>query len=324
MLIDIHGDIWTDITVKRLMGETDVIRRCHLERFKNGNMAGGIFIVWADPPHDKRPKERLEENIRAMSKEIYESRDFLKIVYDSDGFRKAISEEKLAVMLGLEGLSAIQDDIEGVYALYQFGFRHASLTWNEQNELATGSSGDSTRGLTTKGKDVIKIMNDLGMILDVSHANDKTFWDVYEYTDRPFISSHSNSRNLCNVPRNLTDEQIKAIAERDGLIGINAFQEFISRNPEKRNVDFLINHIEHMAEIAGIDRIALGFDFFEYLENDTTDTFTENPYRGTIGLEDISKADNLIKNLKSRGFSKDDIDGISHKNFLKFLDRVTK
>lgn len=322
MLIDIHGDIWTDVTVKRLMGETDVIKRRHLERFKKGNMSGGIFIVWADPPHDKRPKERLAENIRAMSKEIYESRNFLEIVYDADGFRKAVSEEKLAVILGLEGLGAIQDDIEGIYPLYQFGFRHASLTWNEQNELATGSSGDSTRGLTTKGKDVIKIMNDLGMILDVSHANDKTFWDVYEYTDRPFISSHSNSRNLCNVPRNLTDEQIKAIAEKDGLIGINAFQEFISRDPEKRNVDFLINHIEHIAEIAGIDRIALGFDFFEYLENDTTDTFTENPYKRTIGLEDISKADNLIKKLKSRGFSKDHINKISHENFLSFLDRI--
>lgn len=322
MLFDIHGDIWTDVTVKRQKGLKNVIRDYHLERFKKGNMAGGIFVIWIDPPHDERPKERLHESIKAMSSEIWENQDILKVIYNKDDFYQAIKENKLAVLLGLEGLSGIGEDVEWIYTLYQLGFRHATLTWNEQNPLATGARGDVNRGLTTLGKDAIRIMESLGMILDVSHANDKTFWDVYNATTKPFIASHSNSRALCNVPRNLTDDQIKAIGEKDGLIGINAFNEFIHQDRDKRTVDYLINHIEHIANLIGIDHVALGFDFFEYIENDTSDTFTDDPYVGTVGIEDISKGNNLVSKLGERGFSKEDIEKIGYKNFLNLMDRV--
>ncbi len=324
MLIDIHGDIWTDVTIKRGLGKRDVIRTDHLNKFKKGGMSGGIFVIWADPPHDQRPKERLVESIKAMGCELWESRDFLKVVYNTDDFYRAASENKLAVLLGLEGLSCIEDNVESLYALYQFGFRHATLTWNEQNALATGVKGDQDRGLTAKGKEAVKIMNELGIILDVSHANDKTFWDIYNETSVPFIASHSNCRQLCNVPRNLNDDQIRAIGEKKGLIGINSFNEFISFEDDKMTVDYLINHIEHIAGLIGTGHIALGFDFFEYLEGDTTDSFTTDAYKGTIGLEDISKAGNLINKLAERGFSKEDIDKISYKNFLSLMSRILK
>ncbi len=322
MLFDIHGDIGTDVTVKRQKGLKNVIRDYHLERFKKGNMAGGIFVIWIDPPHDERPKERLHESIKAMSTEIWENQDILKVIYNKDDFYQAVKGNKFAVLLGLEGLSGIGEDVEWIYTLYQLGFRHATLTWNEQNALATGARGDVNRGLTTLGKDAIKIMESLGMILDVSHANDKTFWDVYNATTKPFIASHSNSRALCDVPRNLTDDQIKAIGEKDGLIGINAFNEFIHQDRDKRTVDYLINHIEHIVNLIGIDHVALGFDFFEYIENDTSDTFTDDPYVGTLGIEDISKGNNLVAKLGERGFSKEDIEKIGYKNFLNLMDRV--
>lgn len=324
MLVDIHGDIWTDVTIKRGLGKKDIIRSEHLEKFIKGGMTGGIFIVWADPPHDQRPKERLIESLKAMGSELWESRDILKVIYNTNDFFKAIEENKLAVMLGLEGLSSIGEDVECIYALYQFGFRHATLTWNEQNALATGVKGDTGRGLTSKGKEAVKIINELGMILDVSHANDKTFWDIYYETDIPFIASHSNCRSLCNVPRNLNDDQIRAVGERNGLIGMNSFNEFISFEPDKMTVDYLINHIEHIVDLIGIDHIALGFDFFEYLESETTDSFTSDAYKGTIGLEDISKAGNLIRKLSERGFTKDDIEKISYKNFLNLMGRIMK
>lgn len=322
MLFDIHGDIWTDVTVKRLSGEKDVIKNRHLDRFKKGNMVGGIFVVWADPPHDKRPAERLQESIEAMSAEILESQDILQIIYDSKDFYRAMKDNKLAVMLGLEGLSSIGEDVEKLYPLYQFGFRHVSLTWNEENELATGVGGNINRGLSDKGIEAVKLINNLGMILDVSHLNEKSFWDVYKTSDKPFIASHSNARSLCDVPRNLWDDQIKAIGERDGLVGINAFNEFIHRDSEKRNVDFLIKHIEHISNLIGIDKVALGFDFFEYLEGDSTDEFTEEPYKGTKGLEDISKSNNLIEGLKKKGYSKEEIEGLSYKNFINFMDKI--
>ena len=324
MILDIHGDIWTDVTIKRELGKNNIIRDYHLERFKKGGMVGGIFVIWADPPHDQRPKERLVDSIRAMSKEIWESREILRVMYDSKDFYKAVEEKKLVVLLGLEGLSSIGNDVDALYVLYQLGFRHVSLTWNEQNDLATGVKGDINRGLTLNGKEAVKIINDLGIILDVSHANEKTFWDIYETSDKPFIASHSNSRTLCDVPRNLTDNQIRAIGEKNGLIGINAFNEFIHVEPEKRTVDYLINHIEHIVNLIGINKVALGFDFFEYLENDTTDSFTNDSYKGTTGLEDISKGYQLITKLGERGFAKEDIEKISYKNFISLMDRVLK
>lgn len=324
MLIDIHGDIWTDVTVKRSLGERDIIKRYHLDRFKKGGMTGGTFIVWIDPPHDERPKERFEETIKYMSAEIWENQDILKVIYNSKDFYKAVDEEKLAVLLGLEGISCLGEDLEGLYTLYQLGFRQISLTWNEQNAFATGVRGDLNRGLTDLGKRAVKIIEDLGIILDVSHTNDKTFWDIYSVATKPIIASHSNARALCNVPRNITDEQIKAIGETNGLVGINAFNEFIHVDRDKRNVDFLINHIEHIVDLIGIDHVAFGFDFFEYLEEDTSSSFIEDPYKGTQGIEDISKAPNLIRRLSERGFSKEDIEKISYKNFLNLIDRVLK
>jgi len=322
MLIDIHGDIWTDVTVKRSLGEKDIIKRYHLDRFRKGKMTGGTFIVWIDPPHDERPKERFEESVKHMSAEIWENQDILKIIYNTRDFYNAVDEGKLAVLLGLEGLSPLGDDVEGLYALYQLGFRQISLTWNEQNAFGTGARGDVNRGLTELGKEAVRIIESLGIILDVSHANDRTFWDIYDVATKPIIASHSNARALCNVPRNITDEQIKAIGESNALVGINAFNEFIHVDRDKRTVDYLINHIEHIVELIGIDHVAFGFDFFEYLEEDTSSTFIEDPYRGTPGIEDISKAPNLIKKLEERGFSKEDIEKISYKNFLNLMDKV--
>ena len=325
MLIDIHGDIWTDVAIKRSLGERDIIKRYHLERFKKGDMAGGTFIVWVDPPHaEKRPKERFLEIIKYMCQEIWENQDILKVIYSSKDFYHAVDEGKMAVVLGMEGLSPLGEDPEGIYTLYQLGFRQISLTWNEQNAFATGTRGDVNRGLTELGKRAIRIMEELGIILDVSHANDKTFWDIYDVATKPIIASHSNARALCPVPRNITDEQIKAIGESGGLVGINAFNEFIHVDRDKRNVDYLINHIEHIVDLIGIDHVAFGFDFFEYLEEDKSKSFIEDPYRGTPGIEDISQAPNLIRKLQDRGFSKEDIEKISYRNFLNLMDRVFK
>lgn len=325
MLIDIHGDIWTDVAIKRSLGERDIIKRYHLERFRKGNMAGGTFIVWVDPPHaEKRPKERFLEIIKYMCQEIWENQDILKVIYSSKDFYHAVDEGKMAVVLGMEGLSPLGEDPEGIYTLYQLGFRQISLTWNEQNAFATGTRGDVNRGLTELGKKAIRIMEELGIILDVSHANDKTFWDIYDVATKPIIASHSNARALCPVPRNITDEQIKAIGESGGLVGINAFNEFIHVDRDKRNVDYLINHIEHIVALIGIDHVTFGFDFFEYLEEDKSKSFIEDPYRGTPGIEDISQAPNLIRKLQDRGFSKEDIEKISYRNFLNLMDRVFK
>lgn len=319
MLFDIHGDILTDVTIKRLAGKKHVIRDYHLSRFKKGGQVGGIFVLWIDPPHDEYPEKRFLESIRCIFTELQENQDILQVFDSQSGFNCAIENDKLAIFLGIEGLQAIGDQVEFLYTLYQMGFRHAGLTWNEQNALATGVCGDPECGLTDSGKEAIRIMESLDMILDVSHANDKTFYNIMDVCTKPLIASHSNVRALCDLPRNLKDDQIKLIAQSGGVIGINAFHEFVDLKRENRDVEHLIKHIDYIAEMVGIDHVAFGFDFFEYLSQNTTNSFIHEEYVGTLGLEDISKGEQLQAELEKHGYSREDIEKISYKNFIRLL-----
>jgi len=322
MIFDCHGDIWTDVTVQKSKGMENVIRNRHLDRLKKGNIIGGIFVLWIDPPHDKTPGKRLIEMIGATATEIMGNQDILRIILEKEDFNKALEEEKLAVVIGAEGLSGIGDNIDLINALYMFGLRHASLTWNEENLLATGARGNPERGLTVLGEKAVNLMEELGMIIDVSHSNDKTFWDIYDKTTKPFIASHSNCRALCDVKRNLSDEQLKAISDRGGLVGLNSFNEFVHLDKEKQDLKHLVNHLDHMVEIMGVDHVCFGFDFFDFLENDTTDDFVEGDTIGTLGFENAYETQNLIDEMMKRGYSKEDIEKISYKNFHRIIKEL--
>ena len=141
MIFDGHGDIWTDVTLKRSKGKRYIIKNMHLDRFKKGKMIGGIFVIWVDPPYDEDPQSRTLEIIEHMSSEIMENQDILKIVKNTKDFDQALAEGKLAVVIGMEGLSGIGDRVNLINALYLLGVRHMSLTWNEENLLATGVNG---------------------------------------------------------------------------------------------------------------------------------------------------------------------------------------
>ena len=168
------------------------------------------------------------------------------------------------------------------------------------------------------------------MIVDVSHANEKTFWDIAEISTKPFIASHSNARTLCDVPRNLTDEQIKAVAQSGGVIGVNGYIGFIKKcdfsspapieNPDllsKLDLKDLADHIDYIAGLVGVDYVGLGFDFCEYLSEELRDTNPKN-------LEDASKCQNMIEELRKRGYSENDIEKIAYKNFLRVIKENLK
>lgn len=317
MLFDAHCDVWTDVTRQREKGERDVIRRRHLANFKKGGLGGGVFAIWNDQP--ERPSARLAESIHAMCEELWESRDYLAIIDTRQDYYDAVNAGKLGVLLGVEGLSGIGENVKSLYLLHRLGIRLASLTWNEQNDLATGTAGDPQRGLTPAGRQAVGIIQKLDMILDVSHANDKTFWDIAQVAEKPFVATHSNARALCDVPRNLSDAQLKAIAEAGGMVGINAFHEFISTDDSLRHLDHLIDHIVYIADFVGIDHIFFGFDFFEYLGKDITDWITTETYKGTRGFETFSKAPALVERLAKRGFTPEEVEGLRYRNFLSLL-----
>ena len=219
-------------------------------------------------------------------------------------------------MLGIEGLPGIGDKLDYIYLLHQLGVRHIGMTWNETNAFATGQSGDKNRGLTPLGIDAVKIINELGILLDVSHANDKTFWDIAKYSKKPFFASHSNARSLCPSMRNLTDDQILCIGERGGMVGMNSYHNFVSQNESDKNLEMLLNHLEYVAEKIGLDKVGFGLDFAEYY------TPEEEEVSGLSGLHDVTELRNVEKALKKRGYSQNEIEMVTYKNFIDFFGRV--
>lgn len=321
MIFDGHGDIWTDVTVKREAGEEDIFKKFHLERYKKGEVNGGIFVIWIDPPNDENPEKRALEIIKNMSVEITNNKDIFTIIKKHEDMVKTVDNNKMPILIGCEGLSYIGTNIDYINTLYLLGVRHASLTWNEENDLATGVRGNPERGLTTDGGKAIKRLEELGIIVDVSHANDKTFWDIYNIATKPFIASHSNCRSLCKVSRNLTDKQLLAIKEKGGLVGLNAFPEFIADDPKDRDLEHLVGHLDHIVELIGIDYVGLGFDFCDYLTGETLNSFTDGD-AFTMGLEDITKVPKLIQLLEKKGYSSEDIDKIKYKNFSRIIKEI--
>ena len=313
-IFDGHADIWFDVSAKRKNGEEHIVRDHHLDRFKDGNIMGGIFIAYLDENVADEEKEMMWM-VNSTIHEIKKNEDLYNIIKKSGDFNKGIVSGKLNVLMGIEGLRAIKKNLDWLDTFYQLGFRHASLTWNEENDLGTGAKGDENRGITEIGKEAIRKMNELGMVVDVSHANEKTFWGIHETSTKPIIASHSNARSLCDHVRNLTDEQIKAIAETGGLVGAAAYKGFVDLDKEKQTIERYVDHIDHMVSLVGVKHVGIGFDFCEYLHADRTGK-DMNPK----GLEDASYAQNVIEELRKRKYSEEDIRKIAYENFMRVIE----
>lgn len=320
-IFDGHSDIFTDVLMRRLNGERSVFKNHHIERLRKGGVDGTILVVWIDPPYTDNPSWRMLQVLGAACDEIEDMKDVAGIVYNYNDILSLRDSGKLPIIIGCEGLSGINGNISILSMLHKLGVRHASLTWNEENELATGvKSPNKNRGVTTLGIEALNKLEELKMIVDVSHANEKTFWDVFENTKKPFIASHSNAYSICKAPRNLKDDQIKAIASRNGVIGMNSWPDFIDgKNP---TVEKLADHIDYIANLVGIDVIGLGFDFCDFLQGDTTSSFQDSESTAAIGLEDASKIPALIDILYKRGYKNDDVEKIAFKNYERVIKEI--
>ena len=211
MFFDMHADVWTDNFWEYKKGNKDVIRNKYKDKFLKGGLSGGIFVIYLNVNKVENAEEYFFAGLRAMTEELHYAKDLVKIIKDPSDFKMMENwenlnekDKKFGVVLGIEGLPGIGDKLDYIYLLYQLGVRHIGMTWNETNAFATGQSGDKNRGLTPLGIDAVKIINELGILLDVSHANDKTFWDIAKHSKKPFFASHSNARSLCPSMRNLT------------------------------------------------------------------------------------------------------------------------
>ncbi len=262
------------------------------------------------------PSERLpdgisvitlfEREIATVLSQVENNNDLIKLAYSTGEIEENRKQGLMSALLTIEGTAGIDYNPDILSELYKIGFRITTLGWNEKNPL-TGSCVTGG-GLSELGRQYVREAQRVGMVVDVSHISDEGFWDIMEITEKPIIASHSNSRTIWNVPRNLTDEMYKEICKTGGTAGINLYSDFVGENP---TIDSVCDHIFHFLQLAGDDRhISLGADF------DGCDKLPD----GISGVQDYDK---LADRLLERGLSEETVFRIFWTNGLGVIDRCS-
>jgi membrane dipeptidase len=291
-------------------------------RAREGGLAGGLFAIFpADPPEDgayaePAPHERALADTLAMAARLHrlERAGVLRVVHDGAELDAAVADGALAAMLHLEGAEPIGPGLDELEVLHAAGLRSLGLTWSRPNRFATGVPfefpGDSDQGpgLTDEGRALVGACVELGVLVDCAHLNARGFWDVVELTDGPLVVSHSNAHALCPSPRNLTDDQLRAVGERGGVVGLNFHVGFLradgAEDPDTP-VATLVAHAAHIAEVAGVDALVLGSDI------DGATMPNE--------LSDVSRLPVLFDALRAAGFAEPDLERVAWGNWRRVI-----
>jgi len=262
VVIDTHNDVLSTVTMKGLNIEKDLSGKSHsdIARFKKAGMDIQVFSIFCDERFGKDTAFKYANiEIDSLYAIVGRNREKMMIVTNPMELQQAVKQKKLGCMMGVEGGHMIEDNLDHVDALFKRGVRYMTLTWNNSTSWAT-SAFDETRkkdslphiGLTDFGKEVVKKMNRLGMVVDISHVGEQTFWDAIHTTTKPVIASHSCVYNLCPVPRNLKDDQIKAIGQNGGVIHLNFYSGFIDSNYNKGKTAFLQKHKQEVDSLKSL------------------------------------------------------------------------
>jgi membrane dipeptidase len=365
LIVDTHAD-----TPQRFLdenfdiGSTDPkdVGHISLDKIRRGNLGAEFFSIWVDPETNEGHFARHTfDLIDSVYEQAARHPDRMVMAFSVADIERAHKEHKLAALMGIEGGHSIENDMHLLRDYYRLGVRYMTLSWSNTNEWAD-SSGDINdpkvqhhNGLTDFGKQVVLEMNRLGMMVDISHVADKTFWDTIATTKAPVIASHSSARALTNAPRNMTDDMLRAVAKNGGVIQVNFFSGFLdedyrkaleaqskdqaaaiqkyidSLKAEGKPVNYievnriqrewmakiprppfkaLIDHIDHIAKVAGIDHVGLGSDF---------DGVSGATPAGMDSAADLPK---ITQALLDRGYRADDIRKILGGNILRVFRQV--
>ena len=334
-----------------------------LGKIKKGNLAAEFFSIWVEPDFKGHYARRAMDLIDSVYQQAARHPDKMTMAFTATDILRVHQQHKLAALMGIEGGHAIENDIRLLRDFYRLGVRYMTLTWSNTNEWAD-SSGDIDdpnvqhhKGLTDFGKDVVREMNRLGMIVDISHVSDATFYDTLTISRAPVIASHSSSRALTHHPRNMTDDMLRAVANNNAVVMVNFYSAFVdedyrqaSSDPEKikqRDAEIetfkkehahadgspvtyaeyafiekkwaaqfprpplksLIDHIDHIAKVAGIDHVGLGSDF---------DGVSSLPQ----GIDSVADLPKITQALYERGYTRAQIHKILGGNFLRVMRQV--
>ena len=363
IIVDMHAD-----TTQRLVDEkVDLSQRLpdgHLDsvRAKAGGLDAQFFSIWVEPElfggGGARAMRRADEQIQAVRELAEKHPETWELATTAADVRRIAAAGKIAALMGMEGGYAIDEKIENVDRYFQMGVRYLSPAWSVSTSWA-GSSGDEvgkTRGLNDFGKQVIREMNRLGMMVDVSHLSDPAFWDIVDTSTRPVIATHSACRSITKVPRNLTDEMIVALAKTGGVVNVIFYPEHIEPgySEKKKRVDSeiaslvqrasdeekgdvahkklardrvrreeylkrlppvsvkrIVDHIDHIVKLVGIDYVGIGSDF-------------DGVQAVPADMKSVADLPNLTAELLRRGYSESDIDKILGGNMLRVMEEVEK
>ncbi|OLC28284.1 MAG: hypothetical protein AUH31_09660 [Armatimonadetes bacterium 13_1_40CM_64_14] len=306
IVVDLHNDIMLDVQ----SGKRDITRRTpvghsDLPRFREGGVDVQVFALFVHPSEADRGRQRVSALLDAFERLAVANRSALAPVTSTAEIRELQGTGRLAVVLAVENASALEGDPDHVDILFRRGVRMMGLTWNNSNGLADGALESTHGGLTSVGLAVLRRMQDVGMVVDVSHLSEKSFWDVFAATRGPIVATHSNAAGLTPHRRNLTDDQLRALAERGGMVGVNFVPAFLGG----ASLAQVLEHVTYLVSVMGADGVALGSDF---------DGFT-----GRVnGLEDVSQLPALTAALLDRGFEAETIRKILGGNALRVFGEV--
>lgn len=316
---DAHNDLILLVDHHRANGDPNYFRDSFIPQLRVGGVGLQVAPIFVDPQYS--PEGALRRSLwltELLLEEIERSSDEVALCLTGNEIDAAIEADKIAFVLGLEGCEQIGRDVGLLHTFFRLGVRTAMFTHFGRTLLADGSAEDvSGSRLTEAGVEAVELMESVGMLVDVSHLNMAGTDHVLEIATRPVIASHSSARSLCDVHRNLTDDRIKAIAATGGVIGINFFYLFV--DAENATLDRLIDHIEHVASVAGIDHVGLGPDFIKEIADTFMSEFEDiDISRVPEGTTGTPRDFPIVADaLSKRGFAAEDVTKIMGQNFLR-------
>jgi len=307
--IDLHCD-----TASRILYENQELskNKCSVDikKLREGEALAQVFAFFVNAGEVDDLYLEFEIMYNNFINELEKNNKYIEIVRNITELNEAYKKGKIGAFLSIEEGDVLQGKIENLKKVYDKGVRIITLTWNYKNSIGYPNYNYiyKDRGLERKGIEIVSEMENLGMIPDASHLSDAGFYDLERLCKKPFIVSHSNSRSITDNPRNLTDDMIKLLAEKGGVMGINFCSDFLGKN-KVSSIEDMIRHIKHIKNIGGIDVISIGSDF--------------DGIKNQVEIKNASEMNKLADILNKEGFSYDEIEKIYYKNALRvFLETL--
>jgi len=306
-VIDTHCDTASTLLDR---GETLEKNSCmvNLSAMKKYESYVQFFAAFVNKRH-QNPMLRAVEILDKAKQEIKQHN--IKLILNSNDLDYVINNNSCGGILAIEDARALCASLSSLRFFYDYGVRAVTLAWNDDNEVTDGANSLKNSGLTPFGKEVVKEMNRLNMIVDVSHITEKGFYDVLEESGAPILASHSNCYSVCSHRRNLSDEQIKALIKNDGLMCVNIYPPFLENEPCNACIDSVISHIDHVLSLGGENHLGLGSDF---------DGIDKTPK----DMHNLSDYEKIFEKMIKLGYNTNIIDKITYLNAQNFIKKVLK